>query len=283
MIRWPKGLIAARRSSVAGDGGGSRGLAAGAKARVHALEAAGFSALRRGLCGVARDATARVAGRRTLVVAPHPDDETLGCGGVIARLRRSGAVVRVLIVTDGRESHQSALISSAALVRLRAEEALAACARLGVAAEEVCMLAFPDGGLAAAGTALAARLAREINAFHPEQIFYPSGIDAHPDHRAVAEAVELWLRKTPQRPPAYAYPVWLWKVRPWISRPSFIFGALRLKPVKISTSGCLQQKRDALAAHRSQLENLTGEPGWETLQPSFLAHFLGRFELFFEL
>jgi LmbE family N-acetylglucosaminyl deacetylase len=64
------------------------------------------------------------------------------------------------------------------------------------------------------------------------------------------------------------------------ARPFYIHSLLR--PRTIAAADCMGRKRAALAAHRSQVTNLTGEPGWQTLSPWFLRHFFGTQELFFE-
>lgn len=246
------------------------------------LTAIFFSILRRILYLTARDVT-ELAGRgRTLVVAPHPDDETLGCGATIARVRHASGAVRVLIVADGRASHQSALISPEELVEIRAHEALAACSRLGVGAEHVGLLKFPDGHLAAHTAEIEARLLQELAAFAPEQLLYPSGLDGHADHQALAAAVENILAAGQAPPRAYAYPVWFWNFSIWRAQASPLRRFLSLRVVKVSTRGQLDQKRAALSAHRSQFENLTGEKGWQVLDSTFTRHFFGPYELFFE-
>src|SRR5437773_761791 len=76
----------------------------------------------------------RTPGRQRIgIVAPHPDDETVGCGGVAALHRVAGDSVAVLIVTDGRRSRTRSLAASA-LVSRRAAEAQAAAVVLGLAA-----------------------------------------------------------------------------------------------------------------------------------------------------
>src|SRR5258707_15716528 len=70
----------------------------------------------------------------TLVLAPHPDDESLGCGGAIALLRQRGIRVTIAVITDGQASHpNSRLLPSSVLIQLRRQEALEAASALGVA------------------------------------------------------------------------------------------------------------------------------------------------------
>ena len=85
----------------------------------------------------------------TLIVAPHPDDESLACGGIIALLRNAGRDVRVVIVSDGSASHlNSPSHPPEKLASLRKDETLKALAILGVGKAEVTFMGFPDGKIA---------------------------------------------------------------------------------------------------------------------------------------
>lgn len=127
--------------------------------------------------------------RRVLVLAPHPDDEVIGCGGVIACHVQAGARVRVLVMTDGRwgdaRLHAPALQGAererlqAALVQARREESRAAAALLGVA--ELHFLERPDGGLCADAATVGA-LRQQLQDFAPDLVYLPFVWDLHPDH-----------------------------------------------------------------------------------------------------
>lgn len=171
------------------------------------------------------------AGDRVLVVSPHPDDEALCCGGAVQLAHEAGADVWILHVTAGDGFELDALVveatlrpRGAALIALghtRIREALAAAAVLGVPAERVVFLGFPDRGLhdvyrrhwdtpyrspftlrsqvpyqAAlepgapfTGEAML-RLLREVfERVEPTLVLAPTPLDGHPDHRVVGEAV----------------------------------------------------------------------------------------------
>ncbi|HUO20942.1 MAG TPA: PIG-L deacetylase family protein [Caulobacteraceae bacterium] len=246
-------------------------------------ESALFAAFGAGLRIAAADRTQLLASRRTLVLAPHPDDESLGCGAIIRRLRDAGVAVRIVIATDGAQSHHSATFAQARLVALRRQEALDACAKLGVDAQQVIFLDLPDTGLAANTAALSERVLAQITEFQPEQVLYPSAIDSHPDHQALASVLEGLKGQSRLTCPVYGYPVWFWKLSTW-KRPLRALRALAgVRLVKASTTGMLDHKRSAIAAHRSQFENLLDEPDWSFLPETFTRHFLTSFELFFEM
>lgn len=118
--------------------------------------------------------------RSVLVLAPHPDDEVLGCGGLIAAWLDAGVRVRVAIVSDGGQGGDAAT---------REREALAASLALAAGAEpaELQFWRLPDRGLVA-DAALVDRIARSITASGADCVLAPSLYEVHPDHRAVALA-----------------------------------------------------------------------------------------------
>jgi LmbE family N-acetylglucosaminyl deacetylase len=121
--------------------------------------------------------------RRVLVFAPHPDDESIGCGGLVARLVQLGVPVRVVLVTDG--SGAGGLPPGSDL--LRQDEFRAALQVLGVSDHG--MLGFPDGELAATSPLFEA-VAGEVQAYAPNWLVGPTLADPHRDHRCVAQAVQ---------------------------------------------------------------------------------------------
>jgi len=134
------------------------GAAAGLRRLAPALRA-GASPAPLGSAAAARPAAlALPAHPRVVVFAPHPDDETVGLGGLLFRLAQAHAPLRVVFVTNG-DGYRRALEQDfdverptdtdyVALGELRQREALAALAHLGVARRDVRFLGFPDGGLA---------------------------------------------------------------------------------------------------------------------------------------
>lgn len=129
---------------------------------------------------------------RVLVIAPHPDDETLGAGGTIARHVLAGDIVRILTVTDGSASRAFGL-SSARMAAQRASEAVAAGLELGIGAQHIVHLRLPEGRWPF--EELAARLADALNHLKPTIIYTTSCIDYHPEHIRVASALAEALRR----------------------------------------------------------------------------------------
>ena len=108
----------------------------------------------------------RFLGEDTWIVAPHPDDEVLGCGGTILRKRRLGAEVHIVFLTDGEASHPDVL-SAVELAARRRNEAVNACLALDVATDRVYFLGLADGVLMDQIDTCATKLA-ELFALHRE-------------------------------------------------------------------------------------------------------------------
>jgi LmbE family N-acetylglucosaminyl deacetylase len=140
-----------------------------------------------------------------LVLAPHPDDEAIGCGGALIRHARQGDRVRVIFVTDGAAGDPLDFYAGLDYGELRREEARRAAEVLGV--EEVAFWDYPDGRLAEA-QGLAERLARLLKADPPSVLYSPSAREVHPDHWAVAVALQRALRDASTPPIVCRYEIW---------------------------------------------------------------------------
>ncbi|MEX5636398.1 PIG-L deacetylase family protein [Parafrankia sp. FMc2] len=126
---------------------------------------------------------------RVLVVAPHPDDEVLGCGGSIALHCRAGRTVGVLYLTSGE--HASPTVPPEELGPIRETEAVAATAVLGVPADALTWLRFPDGGLDSRDPGQLGAVMAVLRRFRPTLLYLPHPGDGSFDHR---EAAALCLR-----------------------------------------------------------------------------------------
>ncbi len=195
-------------------------------------------------------------GRPALVVAPHPDDESLGCGGLIAQASAFGAAVHIAVVTDGAASHPgSGTHQRDRLRQLRHSETLAAAAVLGVPAERVSFLDIPDGqapqhgrGAQAAGQRLAS-LAHDISA---GTIFTSWNYDTHPDHVAAHHYAGIAAWET--QAALFSYPVWAWMLPRGTLMPN-----LRWQGFSIDITPHIAIKREAVLRHRSQTTSVIAD------------------------
>jgi len=207
-----------------------------------------------------------------VVLAPHPDDEVLACGGTIARKRELGAAVRIVFATDGSRSHPG--IDPAEMRAQRHAEAIEAAAILGVGADHLHFLDVEDGMLDRGVDAAARRLAGWLADWRPAQLFAPCAEDTHADHAAANAMARRALAAHGGGCELYEYSVYLWRTWPW-SRPDEVRWARASLSLArfaagvthaVDCDGVLDRKRAALAAHRSQMERRGGDPSWWTLR-----------------
>jgi LmbE family N-acetylglucosaminyl deacetylase len=123
-----------------------------------------------------------------LVVAPHPDDEVLGCGGTLVRHCRSGDRVTVVCVTDGR-GRPDTRADPEAYARCRRDELERAAGVLGV--ERLHWLGLPEWCWKPAE--LPPLLAGLLTSWSPDLLYLPSRVDFHPEHRRTAQGAALTL------------------------------------------------------------------------------------------
>ncbi|MFA6030769.1 MAG: PIG-L deacetylase family protein [Elusimicrobiota bacterium] len=132
---------------------------------------------------------------RVLVVAAHPDDEVLGCGGTIARRCAEGAEVRILLLGEGPFSRRGPRPGKKSLESVRAQARRAAAA-LGAA--RVDFLGLPDNQFdAVPRLRIIQAIERAVERFRPETILTHSTADLNIDHRIAAEAVRTAFRPLP--------------------------------------------------------------------------------------
>ena len=215
-----------------------------------------------------------------VVVAPHPDDESLGCGGLIASAVRAGRPVRLIVVSDGCGSHTaSRLYPPATLRALREQETLDAAAILGLAPDAVRFLQLPDAAVPRAGLeaeAAAAAIAATANEIGSTTILVTWRHDPHCDHEAAAEIVDLVRDRRPGIR-ILAYPVWGWTLAPEAE----IESPARL--LRLDVGAERETKRRAVMAHRSQTTDLIGDdPTGFRLTGEMIDRLCGPYEGFIE-
>ncbi len=168
-----------------------------------------------------------------LVLAPHPDDEVIGCGGLVAWHRERGQPVTVAIMTDGSLGDR-ARARGPEYAEERRRETLAAGEKVGGFSAE--FLAFPDGGLAGhpeAADSIADLLAR----VKPATVAFPSPFELHPDHRATATFALRALARRVNAPVILAFEI----------------GAPMTSNVLLDITPMMARKEAAIASYHSQL------------------------------
>ncbi len=211
-----------------------------------------------------------------LVVAPHPDDESIGCGGLIAALRQRDMDVQLVILTDGTGSHaNSASHPPCRLADLRQSEALAAAAILGMAPEAVAFWQLADRFVPDRDStdfeSAVARTQLRLRLLQPATLVIPGRTDSHGDHRA---AWSIWTEAAsglPVKPRILEYLVW-----PGAEAAEGV-------PLLLDIAAVLPLKRQAIAAHRSQHGLvIADDPDGFSLPDDLLARAAEPWECFFE-
>jgi LmbE family N-acetylglucosaminyl deacetylase len=196
---------------------------------------------------------------RLLVLAVHPDDESLCAGGLIQHALSRRAKVRVVFITDGDDNpwpqrfiERRWRIGPDERVRWgqrRRGEALAALAFLGVCEAETEFWGFPDQGvtqvLMAGGQDLLPRLSNTIDEWQPSIVAGPSKDDLHPDHNSLAVLVEMAVGRGPSS--RKRVEVWEYLVHASRARSGIGDARLFLSPDQVAA------KRKAILSHRTQM------------------------------
>jgi LmbE family N-acetylglucosaminyl deacetylase len=225
-------------------------------------------------CG--RDVTDASTRRSCLVLAPHPDDETLGCAVTMMRRVEAGSAVHVIIASDGGKGPPRR--DAADNAQIRRSELERACAILGLDPAAVTHLGLPDTELAARSEELTGAIAEAIEELRPDDVLTTSVHDTHGDHAALGRASLRAASSTGAR--LLVYPVWQWL------RPGALLRTWRAsgRPETVLTEGFLDRKVTAIRQFSSQLAppmERAAMPSDAGLTGSFVAQFCQPREILF--
>lgn len=199
------------------------------------------------LCGTAATAGYRDGGKDgpVLVVAPHPDDESIGCGGAICLHRQRMERVDAVFLTSGERGMQAGSDGEARAIR--ESEARAACEVLGV--HQVDFLRHPDLGLGEDIDGCARELARVIEARTPRIIYLPHPGESHPDHAAVLPIIREALARLPAT--ARALELWAYEVWSPMTRHGWVEDITAVMSSKLRAIRCYRSQLAALRYDRA--------------------------------
>ncbi|GAX38079.1 PIG-L deacetylase family protein [Nodularia sp. NIES-3585] len=213
--------------------------------------------------------------KSAMVFSPHQDDETFGCGGMIAHKREQGIPVIVVFLTDGQGSGGSVPNAQNNIVQIRQQEAIEALSILGVEASEIHFLAKLDGSLQDLNNddkqQTIEQVSELIRCYQPGEVYVPHRKDCHKDHEATYKLVKAAIAQNNLIVDLLEYPIWLF----WRS-PLFIL----LKLDDLAAAYCFSitsvqaKKKRAIASYKSQIESLPR---------GFIKRFLGSYEIFFKV
>ncbi|MCB8883654.1 PIG-L family deacetylase [Acidisoma cellulosilytica] len=218
-----------------------------------------------------------LGGRTPLILAPHPDDESLGCGGFLAQCAAAAIPTQVAILTDGSRSHPgSVTYPPSRLAAVRKQEALKALMVLGLPENSLCWIGAEDSSLPLSGQEaenILARLTDLCDRTGCNLVLCAWGQDPHCDHEAAATIAEVLTRRL--RLPLMSYPVWGWTLADTCDCPAPGQG------FRLAIGQEMPLKQKAIRAHATQYGGLiTDSPDGFTLPGHLLSVFERPYETF---
>ena len=192
-----------------------------------------------------------------LILATHPDDETLGCGGLIARRVHEGRRVVVVVLTDGRALLRRFGITTnpteVEVSAMRKDETRRAVQILGARADDIRFLDFENERLVAQKAEATARITALIAELKPGEVYFPSPFEGHAEHVATNEIARAACAATRACPATFEFIVTL--------KRGTSIESLPRRAHHIDVSAHREQERRALAQFRSHLDLLyAGQP-----------------------
>lgn len=152
---------------------------------------------------------------KPLIIAPHPDDEVLGCSGLIQRMIKNGKQVHVVILSGGGKSHQSCChIDESILIDSRRNLSRKAAKILGLPLSQLHLLDYPDGSISFNNSETQS-LQALIEKNSPDAIFVPHKGEGWSDHIEAGKVVREIIRTKSTPIQLYEYCVWFWYYNVW--------------------------------------------------------------------
>ena len=156
----------------------------------------------------------------TIIIAPHPDDEVFGAGGLIADSIQRGRKIHVVLLTKGEGSHRTCCdLDGAEVGRAREQLVYQATSILGLSNEDITFLGWLDGELPYLGSSefgrVSDKLSGILSAWKPDRIFCPHPFEGWADHEAAQELTEAAIGQWSGACKLYYYCVWFWFSMPF--------------------------------------------------------------------
>lgn len=200
--------------------------------------------------------------KKIVILAPHPDDETLGCGGTIAKRISEGFEVFIILVTDGRHAYSKGLgIESnptpEELSQIRKQEFIKATSTLGVPETNLRFLNFEDGTVQKNAKEVEIRIVEIMKELQPTEVYFPFRQDFHPDHKALNRIALQKLQELGLNCDAYEYSIMhkYARVGPIVERTLSIW---KRNMIRVDISEFLETKKRAANEYQSEIHAICG-------------------------
>jgi LmbE family N-acetylglucosaminyl deacetylase len=224
-----------------------------------------------------------VSQHSVLIVAPHPDDEVFGCGGLIALKNNIGVKVYLLMLTEGEGSHIGCCDTSEFYIsKQRHQLTIKANKVLGLEQEHIFWIGLPDGEIPIEGNSGFVNAKEKIiyllNKLKPDEIFAPAYFDCWPDHESAARLVESAINSSTQSSELYFYPIWMWHNLRFID-----IGKLSgWHTCTLDIGSVISKKVMAISCYMSSINQKCGNPICGNLPIGFINYFQKSNEIFFK-
>ncbi|WP_282294821.1 PIG-L family deacetylase [Stenotrophomonas sp. PS02289] len=210
--------------------------------------------------------------RRLVVISPHPDDEVLGCAGIMQSAAAAGIAIHVISVTDGEACYPDQPLWPPLRLRdARRWELASAMRELGLDGARVTPLGLPDGGVTAREDELTQAVASQL--VSDDVVLAPWVLDGHPDHEAVGRAA--LAAAADKRARVRQYPVWAWH---WLDTHAASSHWTTATRIPMSTAA-MKRKATAIRAFATQIGDVEGL----NCEPILPHHVTARFHRPFEV
>lgn len=215
-----------------------------------------------------------VTKNRTLIIAPHPDDETFGCSGLIRKKVITGSNVDVLFLTNGEKSLSNVTIKE--IAQNRELDAKKVASLLGV--NKTYFLKLEDGEIPRRGSAKYSKslsqLTQIINELNPEEVYVTHPLDNWSDHTGASELAFDVLNDKENKITLYYYWVWVWFSLPFSKVNKINFNNMYFLPIK----DVFSHKKQAINIYLGSLSK-NGQPYCGELPKTFLKAFDWPYEV----
>ena len=217
-----------------------------------------------------------------MIIAPHPDDEVFGCGGLISLARSHGNRVSIVFITNGGAAHSGCCnISPERLGLIRRRTAVRANSILGVDESNLTWLNVPDGEIPDTHhpdfKRLCNLIAQQFLRINPRVVMATHFMDVWPDHVATNHLVQAALAIYGKPVICYYYPSWLLlktRLRDFLK-------LSQLKVVCVDIDAVVGTKEEAIKCYLSDINSICGKPYCGALPLGFVGLLRGQYELFF--